>query len=84
MKFQLIDAEKATHTVKRLCGLLEVSRSGFYAWKARRRAGPSRRRQADSQLLNSIVAIHAESRRLYGSPRVHQALRAGPTEILCN
>jgi hypothetical protein len=30
----VIEAEKATNTIKRKCALLEVSRLGFYQWRA--------------------------------------------------
>ena len=35
----MIEAEKATYPVKRMCDLLEVSRSGFYKWRVRREGG---------------------------------------------
>ena len=49
-----------------------VSRSGFYAWQAR---PPAKRTQSDQRLAVEIAAVHAESRRRYGSPRVHAELR---------
>ena len=54
------------------CDLLEVSASGFYAWR-RREPGP--RAQADRQIGVRIAAIHAASRKTYGYPRVTRALR---------
>ena len=51
--FRLIAAEKANHPVSVLCGLLGVSRSGFYAWERR---APSDRQLADAWLLESQVA----------------------------
>lgn len=72
MKFKLIDVEKANHDVSRLCRLLGVSRSGYYAWLNR---PESRRAQSDKQLLDEILEVHAEARRLYGSPRIHRELR---------
>jgi transposase InsO family protein len=56
-----------------MCGVLVVSRAGFYAWLER---APSRRAQTDARLRVAIRAIHAESRRSYGSPRIHRELRA--------
>ena len=56
-----------------LCRALAVSRAGFYAWATR--PVPARV-QADRSLAVEIAAIHAESRRCYGSPRVHAELRA--------
>jgi len=72
VRFELVDAEKAHYPVEVLCEVLEVSRSGFYAWKKR---PPSLRAKADAQLAVEIAATHAKSRSRYGSPRVHQALR---------
>jgi transposase InsO family protein len=56
-----------------LCRTLEVSRAGFYAWQRR---APAARAKADAQLGIHVAAIHAESRRCYGSPRVHAELAA--------
>ena len=56
------------------CRVMKVSTSGFYAW----RSDPvSDRDWADAVLTNTIVDIHAMSRRSYGSPRVHAELRLG-------
>jgi len=70
--FQLVDAEKAQYPVEVLCAVLEVSRSGYYAWKKR---PPSTRAKSDAQLTVEIAATHKKSKRRYGSPRVHRALR---------
>jgi transposase InsO family protein len=72
MRFELVDAEKARFPVVILCEVLEVSRSGFYAWKARK---PSARAMQDARLAVAIVAAHKASKRRYGSPRIHRALR---------
>ena len=53
-----------------MCQVLQVSRSGFYAFCRR---GPSARTRRDQQLLVAIRTIHRQSQRRYGSPRVHQA-----------
>ena len=56
-----------------LCTVLEVTRSGFYAWCAR----PVAARTQDTQRLAvEVAAIHAASKQRYGSPRVHQELQA--------
>jgi putative transposase len=73
VRFALIDAEKAHYPVDVLCAALEVSRSGYYAWKGR--PAPARAK-ADEQLGVEIVAAHRRSRGTYGSPRVHADLRA--------
>ncbi len=56
------------------CRVLGVSRSGYYEWRGR---GLSARDTADALLANTIVDIHAMSRRAYGAPRVHAELRLG-------
>lgn len=73
MKFALVDAEKAKYPVKALCGALDVSRAGYYAWRSR---PPSRRAVEDSRLGVLVREAHERSRRTYGSPRVHAELRA--------
>ena len=72
MKYRLIGAEKAQHSVSLLCGVLGVSRSGFHAWLKRT---PSRRWVDDVRLLELIHEIHRDSDGTYGSPRVHAELR---------
>jgi putative transposase len=70
--FQLVDAEKARYPIQVLCDVLGCSRSGFYAWCTR---APSAREKSDERLAVEIAATHAKSRKRYGSPRVHRALR---------
>lgn len=70
--FRLMEREKANHRITRMCRVLGVSPSGYYAW---RRRGPSRRRQQDAKLLERIKLIHARSRGIYGAPRIHADLR---------
>ena len=72
MKFSFIEAEKATFPVRRLCSVMEVSRSGFYRWLS---SGPSKRELEDRSLTEKIREIHSLSRGNYGSPRVHLELR---------
>ncbi len=71
--FKLIEAEKANHSIPRLCRMLGVSRSGYYAWKSR---PPSERARFDAVLSEKIETIHTNSRATYGAPRVHAELRA--------
>lgn len=71
--YQFIAVEKARHRIIRLCRLLSVSRSGYYAWCRRK---PARRSRADQTLTAQIRIIHEQSRATYGAPRVHAELRA--------
>ena len=67
-----IETEKtAGHSVKKTCGLFEVSKSAYYE---RRNGVPSRRQVTDAELLELIIAIHKESNGTYGAPRIHKEL----------
>lgn len=55
-----------------MCKVLEVSRSGYYAWCER---PPSNRTKKRKELVKKIRKTHQESRELYGSPKITQALR---------
>jgi putative transposase len=59
-------------SVEVMCRALSVSVSGYYAWQRRE---PGARQLQDAQLLAHIRAAHRASRGLYGSPRIHAALR---------
>lgn len=68
--YRFIEQEKANHSIRLMCRVLRVSRSGFYDWSGREDC-PS----ADLPLRTRIRAIHAESRGTYGTPRVTRQLR---------
>jgi putative transposase len=73
VKFAFIAAEKAWAPVAVLCKVLEVSRSGFYAWEER---GQSTRSSDDAKLIVHVLAAFKTGRGAYGSPRVHDELKA--------
>jgi transposase InsO family protein/transposase-like protein len=60
--------------VEACCRVLNVSTSGFYAWRSR---PPSARAVRHAWLSERILAVHAASRGTYGAPRVHAELRLG-------
>lgn len=60
-----------------MCTILEISRSGFYAWLKRK---PSERSKSDARMTELIREVHKSSREVYGAPRVHEALKAGGVE----
>ena len=74
MKYAWIEAQRSNYELIELCGCLEVSVSGFRAW--RRGGDPQRKRLTDAQLLALIQAIHAEIKAAYGSPRMMREIRA--------
>ena len=69
--YRFVAAKKAEHSIKIMCRVLEVSRSGYHAWSARE---PSARAVADVALSSTIAQIHTDSTKTYGSPRIHAEL----------
>ena len=72
----MIEAEKAGFPITRMCELLEVSRSGYYKWRADRDAGPTPSQQRRTELDAKVAAFHAASDGVYGAPRIQADLRA--------
>src|SRR5262245_38389065 len=56
-----------------MCRVLQVSISGFYAWRKRPLCT---RKQEDGELAERIQSTFDEHRQVYGSPRIHAHLRA--------
>lgn len=73
MRFAFIAAHTAEFHVTTMCRVLRVKKASYYAWVTR---PPSARAMDDAQLAETIKAIHGTSRRTYGSPRVHEELKA--------
>lgn len=76
-RFELIAAECADHSITKLAALLDVSRSGYYAWADRQRnpvLSPRAQRRRDLEV--KIRAHWKASRRTYGSPRITADLHA--------
>ena len=71
MKFQLIDEAKEEFPVQRLCQVLEVSPSGYFAWRSR---PASPRQREDLVLLAHIRSAFTLSNETYGSPRMTREL----------
>jgi len=73
VKYACIDRQRRRYSVHMMCCLLGVSRSGYYAARAR---PESRRSAQDRELMADIKRIHATSKGVYGSPRVRAELHA--------
>jgi len=58
--------------IRKLCEVLDVSRSGFYAWLHRQ---PSRRERENEAIAVHVREVHRQSREIYGSPRIYAELR---------
>ena len=65
-------AEKSNYTIARMARLLEVSRSGFYAWSQRQ---PSKRALRTERIEAKIGWFHSESDEVSGAPRILADLR---------
>jgi hypothetical protein len=73
MSYQFVSDHSGQYPVRRMCRVLEVSASAYYAWRGRPK---SLRVREDRRLLVEIKAIHQAKRQTYGSPRVHAELKA--------
>ena len=72
MRFRFIDVARKDFPVQRLCRVLGVSPSGYFAWKSR----PASRRQRDDMvMLAHVRTAFALSNGTYGSPRMVRELR---------
>ena len=72
MSFQFIRDHADRWPIWLMCRVLDVSSSGYYAWRGR---PDSPRTTANRSLLTDVQRIHAENHGRYGSPRMHAALR---------
>lgn len=73
MKYAWIDGQRRAYPLPAMCATLDVSLSGYQAWK--RGGTPKRKRMTDAQMLALIQAIHAEFKGAYGSPRMAKEIR---------
>jgi len=81
MKFRFIEDHRGEFQVGLMCQELEVSRSGYYAWRGR---PPSKREMANRELKEKIQAVFAESHETYGSPRIYRILRSQGLTVSVN
>jgi len=73
MRFRFIEDRRADYPVRLMCDVLEVSPAGYYAWRSR----PESQRSSDNRdLLEDIQRVHRDNRGRYGSPRIHEELKA--------
>jgi putative transposase len=73
MRFQFIADHQAEFPVRRMCQVLDVSASGYYAWCMR---PVSEREMANQELFKRIQMVYDDSDGTYGSPRVYRELQA--------
>lgn len=73
-----MSANQAIFSIRAMCRVLEVSASGYYAWRQRMM---SVRAKEDEQLQQRIRTIHLLSRQTYGAPRIHAELQEEGTHV---
>ena len=79
MRFGFIEAEKASFPVSMLCRVLQVSASGFYAWRQR---PESARAVEDRRLAVLVREAHERGRRCYGKHLGHTSRTAARQRFL--
>ena len=72
-RYEFIENYREKFPVRRLCAMMRVSSSGYYDWRTR---PTSQRANENAELMIEIADVHRESRKNYGSPRVHKELLA--------
>jgi putative transposase len=79
VRFQFIEDHRDELSVTRMCKALNVSPSGFYAWRSR---PVSAREMANRELVKKIEAVYYDSYETYGSPRVYHELKS--QDVACS
>jgi putative transposase len=79
MRFQFIAEHCDELAVRCMCGVLDVSPSGYYARHTR---PVSAREMANRGLVKNIAAVYNDSYGTYGSPRIYRELQA--REVACS
>ncbi len=71
VKFHMIERYRDVFPIKMMCHLLEVSTSGYYAWRNQQL---SKRAQDNARLSRKITDIHRQSDGVFGGPRIRNEL----------
>ena len=79
MRFKFIEEHREEYRVALMCQALNVSPSGYYAWRDR---PPSAREMANRDLYKKIGTVYDENRGVYGSPRIYREL--GDQGVACS
>jgi len=72
MRYRFVDTHKKVWPVNLMCGVLDVSRSGFYHWRAR---GPNQQERSNRELDSRICKLFVRHKQRYGAPRIMDDLR---------
>ena len=71
MKYKFVRLNRSEFSVKKMCQIFKISKSGYYKWKNKK---PSSRDKENEMLLNRIKNIYDENKGRYGSPRIIKEL----------
>jgi transposase InsO family protein len=71
VKYAFIQTHQQEVRLARMCHVLQVSRSGFYAWQRRQ---PSARMRANQHLIERMRVLHQQTREAYGARKMWQLL----------
>ena len=74
MTYRFIRQHEGAYDVQVMCRALDVSRSGYYAW--RQRGETTQVEQRKGVLLRQIQQVFGASHQTSGSPRVYAELKA--------
>lgn len=75
MKFEFITEHQNDHTVSKMCKVLGVSRSGYYAYLERKNSGKITKREEFNQELDQLILeYYTASLGAYGSPKIHHLI----------
>ncbi len=72
MRYAFIGAHVEEFSIGRMCAVLHVSRSGYYAWRCR---PISARTVANTRLLARMQQLHRQTKARYGAVKLWRALR---------
>jgi putative transposase len=72
VRFQFVETHRDEFEVQIMCGVLDVSRSGYYAWRTR---PASQREMADVEYIKEIKQVFDDSRQTYGYESIWRILR---------
>ena len=72
MRYRFIHAHRTEHRLTRLCQVVGVSRSGYYAWRGR---PVSVRAAANARLVEQMQRLHRQTKARYGAIKLWRALR---------
>ena len=78
MRYQFIEENRKEFAITLMCRVLDVSSSGYYAWRKR---PSSQQEMANQELLKAIEAAYKKSNGTYGSPRIYAEVKG---EVACS